>query len=46
VLEIHDSQKEIYIYKKNFINPELNFKNEIREIKTSDIYTSKKGILR
>jgi hypothetical protein len=28
----------------NFIIPELNFKNEIRKIKTRDIHTSKKGI--
>ncbi len=26
----------------NFINPELNFKNEIRKIKTRDIQNSKK----
>ncbi len=25
----------------NFINPELNFKNKSRNIKTRDIYTSK-----
>jgi hypothetical protein len=28
----------------NFINPELNFKNEIRKIKTRDIHNSKKVI--
>jgi hypothetical protein len=30
--------------KMNFINPELNFKNETRKIKTRDIHNSKKGI--
>jgi hypothetical protein len=43
VFEMHNSWKEIYIFKMNFINPELNFKNEIRKIKTRDIHTSKKG---
>jgi hypothetical protein len=28
----------------NFINPELNFKNEIRKVKTGDIHNSQKGI--
>jgi hypothetical protein len=44
VLEMHNSWKEIYISKMNFINPELNFKNETRKIKTRDIYNPKKGI--
>jgi hypothetical protein len=44
VLEMHNSWKEIYISKMNFINPELNFKNEIRKIKTRDIHNSKKEI--
>jgi hypothetical protein len=42
VLEMHNSWKEIYISKMNFINPELNFKT--RKIKTRDIHNSKKGI--
>jgi hypothetical protein len=33
VLEMHNSWKEIYISKMNFMNPELNFKSEIRKIK-------------
>jgi hypothetical protein len=41
---MHDSWKEIYISKMNFINPELKFKNKTRKIKTRDIYNSKKGI--
>ncbi len=44
VLEMHNSWKERYIYKMNFINPKLNFKNETRNIKTRDIHNSKKGI--
>jgi hypothetical protein len=28
----------------NFVNPELNFKNKTRNIKTRDIHNSKKGI--
>ncbi len=28
----------------NFINLELNFKNDTRKIKTRDIYNSKNGI--
>jgi hypothetical protein len=45
-LEICDSWKETYISKMNFINPELNFLNKIRKIKTRDIHTSKKGIIK
>jgi hypothetical protein len=45
-LEIRDSWKERYISKMNFINPELNFLNKIRKIKTRDIHTSKKEILK
>jgi hypothetical protein len=41
---MHNSWKEIYISKMNFINPELNFINETRKTKTRDIHNSKKGI--
>jgi hypothetical protein len=44
VLEMHNSWKEIYISKMSFINPELNFKNETRKMKTKYINNSKKGI--
>jgi hypothetical protein len=44
VLEMHNSWKEINISKMNFINPDLNFKNETRKIKPRDIQNSKKGI--
>ncbi len=44
VFEMHNSWKEIYISKMNFINPGLNFKNETRKIKTRDIHNSKQGI--
>jgi hypothetical protein len=43
-LEMHNCWKEIYISKMNFINPELNFKNDTGKIKTRDIHNSKKGI--
>jgi hypothetical protein len=43
-LEMHNSWKEIYIYQMNFLNPKLNFQNEIRKIKTRDIHNYKKGI--
>jgi hypothetical protein len=41
---MHNSWKEIHISKMNFINPELNCKNETRKIKTRDFHNSKKGI--
>jgi hypothetical protein len=41
MLEMHKSWKEIHISKMHFINPDLNFKNEIRKIKTREIQTSK-----
>jgi hypothetical protein len=41
VLEMNYSWKEIYISKMNFINPEFNFINETRKIKTRDIHNSK-----
>ncbi len=44
MLEMHNCWQERYISKMNFINPELNFKNETRKIKTRDINNSKKGI--
>jgi hypothetical protein len=44
VLEMHNSWKEVYISQKNFINPELNLKNEISKIKTRNIHNSKKEI--
>jgi hypothetical protein len=39
---MHNSWKEIYISQMNFINPELNLKNETRKIKTRDIPNLKK----
>ncbi len=44
VLEMHNSWKEIFISKMNFLNPELNFKKETRKIKTKDIHNLNKGI--
>jgi hypothetical protein len=45
VLKMHNSWKDIYISKINFINsPELNFNYETRKRKTRDIHNSKKGI--
>jgi hypothetical protein len=41
-LEMHNSWKEIYISKMNFINPELNLKNETRKIKKETFIILKK----
>jgi hypothetical protein len=39
---MNNSWKEIHFSKINFTNPEFNFKDKIRKIKTRDIHNSKK----